>query len=623
MVTIAEAAFNQLTGVVGLLECLLRSVELTPQSKYHDGLVKIFQLLWSYEDHSRSSLFLTTWTVDGVLIVGIPADAAGRFELASDFMAILKWLSAVLEPLEPPENDNESFTLRHPFRDLLPLGDPRRLREGISYVAVAENLGLTVQMPSLLNTAEINTKKNGCWRKKIRGGVLLQASKPLLPADIPIKLDANEQNSLILTAGALWSLFYHRLEPIDGCGCTFRIGEQEFLTCRKRERVPESPDWYFWHYFTEPAELCNGENCKKTVSMDFTDPDRIHFKSPCVLGWAAHTRVSPRDPIARKIEISASFAKRKEITYSASSFHLQAQLGYSGVLQAQSVAGITFDMKRYNVANSIPYNSILATALTEVATVLVYCEERGIHLAMHGADLVEAICMNLLDQLLVSEESMPSFSQPCAIERMRTWRESTFITSSGLLVPGAVLVTYACRRVQEFLSQTRSLKKPLYWSFRDMLAGTVCTGLKAPNEVKRTGWYALSMDFPLLIVAVGQIEDKLLFPLNNPNISSLQWPSTPRLPILTHVSVLPKQPCRGGVLSDNNFIKALHRQALSIYPIILEQGETMLMEIEGMFFLIKKADRDGVHAIESPKCVLCGSTSDSIWPRAICLHYFY
>jgi hypothetical protein len=432
--------------------------------------------------------------------------------------------------------------------------------------------------------------------------------------------DIPESPYLALTAGALWSLFDHQIRPMSGCTCTFRIGESEFLTCEKREG-----ESFFWHLETDPQTICRGRYCTDRVHITLDGPDKLHFNSQCLLGWVVNTRNSPNDRISSHMMPSNRFLERKAVTYTPRAVELQMQLGYSGGgATAVALTGVTFDMTRYTVSNSIPHNTLLATALSEMATILVYCERRKIHLAMHGADLVESICMQLVREL--NSRSMPSFIHPCALERMRTWRESTFVTRSDLMVPGGEIVQHACDRLQQFMAQTRSYHGPLYWNLQGMVAGTACVGVRPPSEVRQTSWYKLSKEFPILIVAVNSISDKLLGPRPVETYSYLERIKHSLRIALTRfgISKLNDAPFSirtGGILSDNALIETLLRQAYNVYPARLEEISSHPDDGQPKCFRIRADETLGSDKIECAKCSICKNLSQK-WPLSVCLHYF-
>lgn len=613
MVTIAEAAHLQLDGLIELLECLFEMIATTPGDRYRGGLLRAFHLKWLYKAALACSLTLhTTWATEEVLLIGFAPAGEKTHWLAMDLMLLLGWISAITDPLGYP-NDPTHLVVREPKGSL----------DWSMRMNIENRFDRNVYRNILAHHGHFKTKdagSEGCWRKKITGGVLLGVTSSASPS-ITIGL-SNIPGSryLALTAGALWSLFDHRLRQMPGCTCTLRTGESEFLTCEKREG-----EIFFWHLETDPQTICEGRYCTDRVPITLDGPDKLHFNSQCLLGWVVNTRDSPHDRIASHIMPSDRFLGRKAVTYTPRAFELQMQLGYSGGgATAVALTGVTFDMTRYTVSNSIPHGTLLATALSEMATILVYCETRKIHLAMHGADLVESICVQLVQGL--NPQSMPSFIHPCALERMRTWRESTFVTGSDLIVPGVEIVQHACDRLQQFMAQSKSYHGPLYWNLQGMVAGTACAGVRPPRKARKMSWYRLSEGFPILIVAVNTISDKLLEPRPVENYSYLERIKHSFQTALigfgiSKPNVTPFTIRSGGILSDNALIETLLRQAYNVYPARPVETSLHLFDGQPKCFRIKADETLGSNEIECAKCSVCRNISQK-WPLSVCLHYF-
>jgi hypothetical protein len=231
----------------------------------------------------------------------------------------------------------------------------------------------------------------------------------------------------------------------------------------------------------------------------------LQARTPCILGWPASLRKSAKHPITEKLALSERFAGNTAVTCQIESFQIQGQVGLSAPATVNATASASFKLNRYSVVNSMSSEVTVALARLEQSTILVYCEERKVHLAVHGADIIELICAQLCKEVCHEMESdddelegicdrgfssRPKFQHNTAIGRMRTWRNSVFISKTGHEISGECLVREASNRISRLLDTAKSYEKgPLYWSLRDLIAGGKCTGLKAPIRLSQTGWY--------------------------------------------------------------------------------------------------------------------------------------
>jgi len=187
--------------------------------------------------------------------------------------------------------------------------------------------------------------------------------------------------------------------------------------------------------------LCRGLRCASNIRVALGPEeigDRLFTTSLCVLGWMAESRTTPEQPIASKFPVTPEFGKGHLIKYEQESLEAQAHLSVSAVVNPQVSFATTFSKRRYKVANSIEEDSIIATNVASSRMVLIYCEARGLHLMMYGADLVEGICIELLKKLLCN--GLPTTTHDNALSRLRTWQSSSFVSATGNAIPGDELV---------------------------------------------------------------------------------------------------------------------------------------------------------------------------------------
>ena len=116
------------------------------------------------------------------------------------------------------------------------------------------------------------------------------------------------------------------------------------------------------------------------------------------------------------------------------SFQGQVRLSVPAPVTPQFAGTVTFSKIRYKVANSIEPNSVIALGRATAATALVYCEKRGQHLLLEGADVLEEIVMQLLNEIGCTTPLQIDLVD--VVARIHRWANMTLITRFRLSVPG-------------------------------------------------------------------------------------------------------------------------------------------------------------------------------------------
>ena len=632
LVSIAQAAVAQLNNLAQLLESLISIIDESMRLYANEGRHRFYEISWNYRNYLPTKAIATfSRTENGAWIMGLEGNSLPQRQLQLDAVYVLEWVRSVFFSRDAQVSD-DNLIVSSPAADAWRTCNTTLDNETLVAELGFPSASLTAYEAGVV-TSEVDPRGSGCWRKKIQGGVVLACRRDAASNySFQPPVDANE-DGLVLTAAALWALFDDKLTPMPNCTCTFRSEGGDFLRCQGKVN-----DWYVWHLEIEEKEICGGKRCKGNGIVTSNGDLMLPRQSPCILGWPAAIRSSPSIPIAKKVKLSARFVGNVCTSASFESAQVQAQVGWQGM---SGLVGVTFKMKQYKVANSVKSGSTLASLLSELATVLIYCEERGIHLAMHGADVIETLCMQRLNDLLWSgsidrpessvvniynEEAhhLPRFVHSRAVERMATWRTSTFTTHSGFL-SGEELVEDASKRVLELMKATKSItKRPLYWSLQDLLSGKECAGLKGPLNLDGIGWFRLWREYPFLIIAVGRIEDTLIS--TGSESVPLKWSPrkrsnsiTNRLGRYIHPPVVILS---GGLVAENRLIRALLQQSSGVFPATLTKSELLLPgKPDQPCFEIAEKKHDDVEAEMNVVCSNCHYVSLSRSPTE-CLHYF-
>ena len=363
---------------------------------------------------------------------------------------------------------------------------------------------------------------HGCWRKRIVSGNILglapsMAAKVLGKESFSCPFPQCE-DGLLLSAAALWSLFDNALERMLHCKCTFRSESGSFIQCKAK-----SGKWFLWHTFSNETP-CNGQSCETNVCVALTAKElgeRIYTTSPCVLGWAAQSRTKPDSPLWETLKVTKGFRNKELAKYNMKEFQALAQLGIPGIVSPQVGGAITFSKTNYEVSNSIDHASILAMEMAAMTIVLIFDERRGFHFSCDGADIIEVLCLQYLGAVDCDPSSFPPFTHPTALQRLKTWYKSSFVSPIGTYITGDHLVREASKKVSQLIEFTKNAsndKTILYWLLEDVLRGNVGKAIKAPRG-EHTSWHELAFHYPPLVFAVGEVHAKLI----TANDYSLKW----------------------------------------------------------------------------------------------------
>ncbi|KAF3104984.1 hypothetical protein TWF102_002745 [Orbilia oligospora] len=388
---------------------------------------------------------------------------------------------------------------------------------------------IELQMENPIGKVSKSQIKRGCWRDKIISGNIFQfestQKEESSRARDLIKIQDRfrhfiENDCLLLTGAALWSLFDNALERLPNCQCTFKTNK-DFLQCRSIQ-----DGWFIWHTWSSTTEaLCQGENCDENIRIALSEEEAGHqFRStsPCALGWFATDRETPCAIIWDKLSPSPEFKKNFLVKYKVKEFQIQAQLSVPLAVAPQICGAVTFAKDSYIIANSIDSASAIATELAAAAVLLIHDEKRGVHRTFDRADLIEMCCMQLLRDIGYHLSGLPYFSGRNAFLRLETWRHSNFVTFTKKLFTGDQLVRQATRRISEVIDATRTAARDnstlLYWALEDILRTGSSQALKSPR-CQDTSWHKLAFAAPPIILVVGELKPEIF----EANCQSVNW----------------------------------------------------------------------------------------------------
>ncbi|KAF3278820.1 hypothetical protein TWF970_004364 [Orbilia oligospora] len=178
---------------------------------------------------------------------------------------------------------------------------------------------IELQSENLIGRVSKSQIKRGCWRDKIISGNIFQFKSTQMEefsrANDLIKIQDRfrhfiEDDCLLLTGAALWSLFDNALERLPNCQCTFKTNK-DFLQCRSIQ-----DGWFIWHTWssTTTEALCQGEDCDKNIRIALSEEEagqQFRSTSPCALGWFVTDREKPDAIIWDKLSPSPEFKKKR------------------------------------------------------------------------------------------------------------------------------------------------------------------------------------------------------------------------------------------------------------------------------------------------------------------------
>ena len=302
LVSIGQAAVAQLNSLTYLLESLVSVIDDELRAFTHERCQGLYKISWKHRNYFPSTAVLTcSRTADGTWVMGVDNKTSPQRQLLLDIAYVLDWLNCVF--YYPQDMVGSENLVVHSPADI-----PGTLTIArIENTKLWNNLGLndssiTAHNPGVPKS-EVDTKGPGCWRNKIRSGVVLSCRRERSSGRAFEHL-ADYEDSLVMTAGGLWALFDNSLSPIPDCSCTFRSDGGDFVSCQARQK-----DCYIWHLQTDENDICGGKKCKGKTIVAFSGYGMLNSQTICILGWPAHIRSSPKMPIASKVSLSPSFLK--------------------------------------------------------------------------------------------------------------------------------------------------------------------------------------------------------------------------------------------------------------------------------------------------------------------------
>ncbi|RFU33946.1 hypothetical protein B7463_g2360, partial [Scytalidium lignicola] len=373
LVSIAEAATAQLAGIVELLECVIYAIDDAIRLFNENRRLRGYTLKWWYKGYEESTAsFLTAPVQGGGWALGLQRGTEPRMKLGEDSMEVLAWLQTILEPTSHlPWNDQQLTVVRPSLTLRNQLVVVFAIEEGLMEQFELKQKVLTAQqvvsIEYLPEESVRNSTERGCWRNKIRKGIILgNFAYPDRDAYFTLLEGFRDMDCLLLTAGALWSLFDNNLER--NCDCTFTSnaegkGKGEFLKFERKKKIGE---WYVWHLQMDEDKVCDGKSCKEGIDDKFEGEDSLTITSPCIFGWHARIRtvennafVPPR--IAADINLGNRFNNANAITLTPQTIQVGGQLGFSHGLVASLTAFVSWAMTRYAIGN-MPEDDLLLSS---------------------------------------------------------------------------------------------------------------------------------------------------------------------------------------------------------------------------------------------------------------------
>ena len=618
LVSLAEAATAQLPGVVELLACIVYVVD----DSIEHGPTRAprrYNIRWRYKRYDKcAARILTVPLANGGWVLGVQNGSEPRIRLGDDTMRVLAWLQAILESSSNKLSGDRNLTIVRPPQagELVPslvktfkIADEsaKRLSWFRTPTLTAREIVTTPSLP--------DEREGGCWRIKIKSGVVLarqhRVADPPISMFPPAPVSMFPHDCLVLTVAALWKLFDNSLRPMPHCQCTLETEAGEFLSCERKVDV-----WYIWHLSLDRNDVCGGKLCTEKVRIIMEKGKGMGFslapESPCILGWRAGIRETIYKPIAEDSAVSAEFRKHPKISLQPKTVSLTLQIGLSKVVNFGLNMGVSLDLKQYDVGSTIPMDME-----TQSGSVLVYCETRRVHLLMTGADVIELVCIQLLKNQNCKINSASFDRLNTATGRMVVWRTGIFPNQSedDTYISGKELFRAASERVRDFFQLKEDDRVPLYWPLQDIILGRSSNALQCPEHITTSSWYQLATNFPILIVAVGQISDDLF---------SVHYGKLP-LRMVTRGKIWrrsKKEPARGGLLAENDRISALLDQAEQVYRATLEEVEegVSIGSVGHQAYRILKVPSDRIIRTKV-SCRDCESTYRTSHV-CCCIHYF-
>ena len=102
-------------------------------------------------------------------------------------------------------------------------------------------------------------------------------------------------------------------------------------------------------------------------------------------------RHSSDSTIWKRLSATAEFKQKTLVKYAMKEFQAQAQLSVPTVISLQISGAITFFKQNYVIANSIDHDSIIAMERAAASVILIYDENRRLHLILTGPMLLRYV----------------------------------------------------------------------------------------------------------------------------------------------------------------------------------------------------------------------------------------
>lgn len=441
--SLAEAAMVKFLGSAGLLECFLFIVDSSLHCFRRNELPKGYTIEAFKGIRKVTAKTLSIPVQGGGWVLGMQSDS----ELEQDALKVLMWLQNIMDSTFQMGKKKNGIAMIKPLSTVITTTTVRVENNMTRYLNLDQHTlaalhGATIDPDTYQMAGNSLKGASGCWHEKIVNGIILDDQSlfyhfgPPLPY-LHTKAQRPPEDCLLLTAGAMWSLFDNDL--VQKCSCTFahQVGLEDAFCPSKTTARPTIPlndpsasasrrhnnklkeewfqfrgklgQWYVWHLETDASKTCDGQNCSGRLD------NMLSTKTPCILGWHARMRstVSPMpnennessfvpQSIATRTSLSSGFQNADAMAFTPERITLGAQLGFAWHgLQASLAATVSWALTLFSVENS---TEDLLEPLSCI--VLLYCETRHVHLAMEAADLVEELCIHQLNRAGVQNKAI-------------------------------------------------------------------------------------------------------------------------------------------------------------------------------------------------------------------------
>lgn len=144
----------------------------------------------------------------------------------------------------------------------------------------------------------------------------------------------------------------------------------------------------------------------------------------------------------------------------------------------------------FRVSNLIDDGSQIIPLRSISMLILIYCEKRGLHLLMEGADVIQEMARQLLWEMQCF--NVPEIVSPHAKVRIDKWVNTMLISSSKFSISGQKLLHQLARTVNKLTDSTRIASsetrgRSLYQPLVKVLNGRNIA-LKSPSSHDHISW---------------------------------------------------------------------------------------------------------------------------------------